>query len=124
MKQKSDAKLSEQSSMSPRERLDAAMNHRPVDKLCVDIGAGGQTGMGVCAVHRLRLAVLGDEGWRVKVTEPYQMLGEIDDELRKVLGLDVVGPEDQDQPFQGRILVPQPKAPSPFKHREAFGRAF
>ncbi len=77
--------------MSSRERLDAAMNHRPVDKLCVDIGAGGQTGMGVCAVHRLRLAVLGDEGWRVKVSEPYQMLGEIDDELRKVLGLDVVG---------------------------------
>lgn len=47
--------------------------------------------MGVCAVHRLRQAVLGDKKWRVKVTEPYQMLGEIDDPLRKALGLDVVG---------------------------------
>lgn len=47
--------------------------------------------MGVCAVHRLRRAVLGQNDYRVKVTEPYQMLGEIDEPLRKALGLDVVG---------------------------------
>ncbi len=47
--------------------------------------------MGVCAVHRLRQAVLGDKDYRVKVIEPYQMLGEIDEELRQALRLDVAG---------------------------------
>ena len=55
------------------------------------LGRGGQTGIGVCALHRLRQAVLGDPGYRVKVHEPYQMLGEMDDALREALGLDVVG---------------------------------
>jgi hypothetical protein len=77
--------------MTPRQRLQAILDHRPADQLCVDFGAGGQTGMGVCAVHRLRQAVLGDKTWRVRVTEPYQMLGEIDEVLRQALGLDVVG---------------------------------
>jgi hypothetical protein len=77
--------------MMPRERLDAAINHQPVDHLCVDFGAGGQTGIGVCAVHRLRQALTGDNKWRVKVNEPYQVLGQIDDTLRRILGLDVVG---------------------------------
>ncbi len=77
--------------MTPRERLNAVLNHQPVDYLCVDFGAGGQTGMGVCAVHRLRQALTGDNKWRVKVTEPYQMLGEIDETIRRILGLDVVG---------------------------------
>jgi len=77
--------------MTPRERLQAVLEHRPVDRLCVDFGAGGQTGIGCCAVHRLREAVLGRSDHKVKVSEPYQMLGEIDEELRKALGLDVVG---------------------------------
>lgn len=77
--------------MTPRERLNAALNHQPVDRLCVDFGAGGQTGIGVCAVHRLRWALTGDKQWCVKVSEPYQMLGEIDETMRRILGLDVVG---------------------------------
>jgi hypothetical protein len=47
--------------------------------------------MHVAAITRLRQAVLGDKNYRVKVTEPYQMLGEIDAELRAALGIDVVG---------------------------------
>jgi len=35
--------------------------------------------------------VLGQPDYRVKVIEPYQMLGEIDDELRAALGIDVIG---------------------------------
>jgi len=77
--------------MTPRERLQATLNHKPVDRLCVDMGAGGQTGIGVCALHRLRQAVLGDPDYRVRVHEPYQMLGEVDDALREALGLDVIG---------------------------------
>ena len=77
--------------LTSRERLEATLNHQPTDRLCVDFGAGFQTGMGAGAVHRLREAVLGPSGHRVKVIEPYQMLGEIDEELREALGLDVVG---------------------------------
>lgn len=57
----------------------------------MDFGAGFQTGMGAGAVHRLREAVLGKSDHRVRIIEPYQMLGEIDEELRQALGLDVVG---------------------------------
>ncbi|MEJ5260336.1 MAG: uroporphyrinogen decarboxylase family protein [Anaerohalosphaeraceae bacterium] len=78
-------------SWTSRERLQAVLDHKIPDRLCVDFGAGGQTGMGVCAVHRLRQAVLGEPDYRVKVIEPYQMLGEIDEPLRRALGLDVVG---------------------------------
>jgi len=77
--------------MNSKERLSASLNHQPVDRICVDFGAGGQTGIGAGAVSRLRKAVLGDNNYRVKIIEPYQMLGEIDEELRQALGLDVVG---------------------------------
>ena len=77
--------------MNSRQRLQATLNHRPADRLCVDFGAGFQTGMGVAAVHRLRQALLGDHGHLVKVIEPYQMLGEFDESLRDALHLDVVG---------------------------------
>jgi hypothetical protein len=108
--------------MTPRQRLQAILEHKTPDRLCVDFGAGGQTGMGVCAVHRLRQAAVGDTNWRVKVTEPYQMLGEIDDLLCMALRLDVVGvhprcdmfglAHDQWKPFTmpadgTPVLVPQ-----------------
>jgi hypothetical protein len=77
--------------MNSRERLIQTIHHREPDRLVVDTGAGGQTGMGVCAVHNLRSALFGNTGYRVKITEPYQMLGEVDEDLRKILHLDVVG---------------------------------
>ena len=77
--------------MTSRERLIATLNHQPTDRLCVDFGAGFQTGIGAGAVHRLRQALLGQPEFRVKVIESYQMLGEIDEELRQALALDVVG---------------------------------
>ncbi len=77
--------------MNSRERLIKTLHHQEPDRLVVDIGAGGQTGMGACAVANLRKALFGNTGYRVKVTEPYQMLGEVDEELRKMLQLDVVG---------------------------------
>ena len=77
--------------MTSRERLIQTINHREPDRLVVDIGAGGQTGMGVCAVHQLRTQLFGNTGYRVKVTEPYQMLGEIDEQMIQKLHLDVVG---------------------------------
>ena len=77
--------------MNSRQRLQATLNHQPADQLCVDFGASMVTGMGAGAVHRLRQAVLNDLSWQVKIVDPYQMLGEIDEQLRQTLGLDVVG---------------------------------
>ena len=77
--------------MTSRERLQSALDHRQPDRVPVDFGATFVTGMHVSVVHRLRQRVLGQPAHRVKVIEPYQMLGEIDDALREALGIDVIG---------------------------------
>jgi uroporphyrinogen-III decarboxylase len=77
--------------MNSRERLQSALNHRQPDRVPVDFGATAITGMHVSVVSRLRQRILGEPDYRVKVIEPYQMLGEIDDRLRAALGIDVQG---------------------------------
>ncbi len=77
--------------MNGRERLACTLNHEEPDRVCVDFGATPVTGMHVSAVSRLRAELFPGSDRRVKVVEPYQMLGEIDDELRDALGIDVLG---------------------------------
>lgn len=77
--------------MTSRQRLQQALNHQQPDRVPVDFGSTAVTGIHVSAVTRLRRAMLGDPDYRVKVIEPYQMLGEVDAELREALGIDVVG---------------------------------
>ena len=77
--------------MTSRERFLATLNHRQPDKVCVDFGATPVSGISASALSKLRQAVLGEEDYRVRVHEPFQMLGEIDDRLREALGVDVVG---------------------------------
>ncbi|MBN1126717.1 MAG: hypothetical protein JXA82_17060 [Sedimentisphaerales bacterium] len=72
------------------ERLQATLAHRPVEGVCVDFGATHVTGINVSVVAGLRQALLGERAYRVKVSEPYQMLGEIDDKLAGALGIDVM----------------------------------
>ena len=62
--------------MTSRERVIAAINHRQPDRCPIDLGSCGQTGMNVSTVYKLRKA-LGLEEHRLKVVEPFQMLGEI-----------------------------------------------
>jgi uroporphyrinogen-III decarboxylase len=77
--------------MTHRERLQMTLAHQQPDRVAVDFGSTAVTGIHVAAVHRLRQALLPDPAYRVKVIEPYQMLGEVDAELANVLGLDVEG---------------------------------
>lgn len=77
--------------MTSRERLLTALQHKEPDRPPMDFGATHVTGMNVTTVHRLRQALLGEKDYRVKVIEPYQMLGEIDSKLADALGVDVVG---------------------------------
>ncbi len=77
--------------LTSRERLQTTLAHQQPDHVCVDFGSTFVTGIHASAVSRLRRAVLGVENYRVKVVEPYQVLGELDDALREALGIDVVG---------------------------------
>ena len=74
-----------------RERFLKTLNHQPVDKVVVDFGGTMVSGISASTISKLRKRLLGDEDYRVKVIEPYQMLGEIDDQLREALGVDVHG---------------------------------
>jgi hypothetical protein len=71
--------------------VQAALDHQQPDHVPADFGGTAVTGMHVSAVTRLRQRFLGEAEPRVKVVEPYQMLGEVDDALREALGLDVIG---------------------------------
>ena len=77
--------------MTSRERIVAALNHQETDRVPLDLGATAVTGIHASTLSRLRLALgLDKPGSRVMVNEPYQMLGEVTDDLREALGIDTV----------------------------------
>ncbi|HXH48279.1 MAG TPA: uroporphyrinogen decarboxylase family protein [Terriglobia bacterium] len=78
--------------MTSRERVQLALDHKEPDHVPLDLGASAVTGMQVDTVYQLRQSLqLDPPGTPVKVTEPYQMLGEIKPDLMEALGVDVVG---------------------------------
>lgn len=76
--------------MTSKERVVRALSHREPDRVPVDFGGTAVTGMHVAIVSALR-DHYGLEKRPVKVHEPYQMLGLIEDDLQRALGLDVEG---------------------------------
>lgn len=76
--------------MTGKECLQATLNHKTPDRIPIDFGASAVTGMHVNAVAALR-DYYGLEERPVKVHEPYQMLGFVDDDLKRAMGLDVDG---------------------------------
>ena len=76
--------------MTSRERILAALNHKESDRIPVDFGGMTVTGMHVSCVTALR-EYYGLDRHPVKVYEPYQMLGYIEEDLKQALGLDVEG---------------------------------
>ena len=73
-----------------KENFIRTINHQQPDRVVVDFGTTGVTGIHVLIVEKLR-QYYGLEKRPVKVIEPYQMLGEIDSELLKAMNLDVIG---------------------------------
>ncbi len=75
--------------MNGKERLKNALNHKdgPVP---IDFGSTTVTGMHASCIEDLR-KYYGLERKPVKIIESYQMLGEIDDELGAVIGVDSTG---------------------------------
>lgn len=76
--------------MTSKERFDKTVNHQQPDRVVVDFGSTAVTGIHVLAIENLR-RYYGLEEKRIRVIEPYQMLGEVDDELMEIMGIDVVG---------------------------------
>ncbi len=76
--------------MTSRERVLSALSHREPDRVPMDFGSTGVTGVHVSCIAALR-DHYGLEKRMVKVHEPYQMLGIIDEDLRQAMGLDVEG---------------------------------
>ena len=78
--------------MTSRERIQAALDHKQPDHVPVDFGSTPVSGITVDTVYRLRQELgLDDTDGRVKVVEPYQMLGEIGEDLLKWLHGDIIG---------------------------------
>ncbi len=73
-----------------RENFLKTVNHEQPDRVVVDFGSTGITGIHVLVVERLR-DYYGLDKKPVKVIEPYQMLGEIDEELLDAMNVDVTG---------------------------------
>lgn len=76
--------------MTGKQAVLSALNHQPGGRVPVDFGSTAVTGMHVSCVAALR-EYYGLEKTPVKVHEPYQMLGLLEEDLQKVLGVDVEG---------------------------------
>jgi uroporphyrinogen-III decarboxylase len=76
--------------MTSKERVRTALFHKTPDRVPIDFGSNAVTGMHVTCVEQVR-EHYGLKKRPVKVWEPFQMLGEIEEDLLDVLGVDVVG---------------------------------
>jgi hypothetical protein len=77
-------------SMTSRERVRKALNHEVPDRVPLDLGSTPTTGIAATSLSKLRKA-LGLAERPVKVHEPYQILGMVEEDVLDALGVDVVG---------------------------------
>jgi hypothetical protein len=76
--------------MDSRRRVLASLSHQSPDQVPVDFGSTATTGVHVSCVAGLR-EHYGLEKSPIKVHEPYQMLGVVEDDLKEAMGIDVQG---------------------------------
>lgn len=84
--------------MTSKERFDLTVNHKQPDRLVVDFGSTSVSGIHALAIENLR-KYYGLEHRPVRVTDPSQMLGEIDPELMVIMGVDVLGAKGKNNSF-------------------------
>ncbi|MEI6177649.1 MAG: uroporphyrinogen decarboxylase family protein [Verrucomicrobiota bacterium] len=75
--------------MTRKERVITALNHQQPDQVPIDFGSTFITGIHCSVVAALR-DHYGLEKRLVKVCEPFQMLGEVEEDLMDAMGVDVV----------------------------------
>src|SRR5581483_972652 len=76
--------------MTSQERVLCGLSHQASDRVPLDFGSTGVTGIHVSCVAALR-DWFDLEKRLVRVHEPYQMLGLVEDDLPQAMGLDVEG---------------------------------
>lgn len=76
--------------MTSQENFLRTLNHEQPERVVVDFGSTPVTGIHVRVVEQLR-DFFGLEKRLVKASEPFQMLGDLDDDLVEVMGIDVIG---------------------------------
>jgi hypothetical protein len=75
---------------SSRENFKKTINHRQPERVVVDFGSSPVTGIHAVIIEKLR-EYYGLEKKPVKIIEPYQMLGELDEDLIREMNVDVIG---------------------------------
>ena len=73
-----------------KDRVLTTLSHHQPDRIPIDFGGTPVTGIHVSCVAELR-DYFGLEKRLVKVWEPYQMLGALDEDLKQAMGIDVDG---------------------------------
>ena len=73
--------------MTSKQRVQNALNHSTPDRIPVDFGATSVTGIHCKVVEALRQHY-GLDPHPVRVIEPFQMLGEIEEDLQEIMGID------------------------------------
>jgi len=76
--------------MTGKERIQTVLSHREADRITLDFGATPVTGIHVKMIAKFRRHY-GLDDKPVKVIEPFQMLGEVDDELSDIWNVDTIG---------------------------------
>jgi hypothetical protein len=78
--------------MNSRERVAKILNHEEADRVPIEFGATMTSGIMASTLYNIKKHYnLLEDGERIKIAEPYQMLGEVDEKVRKLLGIDVIG---------------------------------
>lgn len=76
--------------MNSRERILAAVNHRPVDRVPIDFGGTRQSGISVWAYVKLRERLGLVNRQRPRIFDVYQMLADIEQDVAERFGSDCV----------------------------------
>jgi hypothetical protein len=75
--------------MTETERINAVLSHKEADRIALDFGSTPVTGIHAKMIAALRQHY-GLESKPVKIVEPYQMLGEVDEELAERWNIDTI----------------------------------
>lgn len=76
--------------MTSRERVELTLAHEEPDRVPVDLGSSLVTGIQASAYAGVKKA-LGISQGEIRVYEPFQMLAEVEEPVRRALGVDVYG---------------------------------
>jgi len=76
--------------MTSRQRLAVTLEHKKPDRIPLDLDGTGQTGINASTLFKLRKE-FGLEEKPITIIEPFQMLGEVEQDLRDFLNAAVIG---------------------------------